>query len=158
MTSRVKHLALLLSLFAGCAIGRSAVNEPLDADLAKQLVPGQTTALETVELLGAPVDVVQLGRRSAYFYKHTRETSTGIILVVFNMLNQDQRQDRIWVFFDEEGTLTHFGSTFEADRTRVATPFQNVYKEEPPSEPEAEEQPEPTDRFPRERDERVPEE
>ena len=129
------RLLALLGLLAGCAIGRGAVNEPLDEAPIDKLIPGQTTALETVELLGAPVDVVQLGRRSAYFYKHTRETTTGIVLVVFNMLNQDERQDRIWVFFDEEGTLTHIGSTFEADRTRVATPFANIYDEEEP-EPE----------------------
>jgi hypothetical protein len=135
MTGRVKRLLVLLGLLAGCAIGRGAVNEPLESAPIDKLVPGQTTALETVELLGAPVDVVQLGRRSAYFYKHTRETTTGVVLVLFNMLNQDERQDRIWVFFDEEGTLTHFGSTFEADRTRVATPFADIYKEDPPEEP-----------------------
>jgi len=135
MKSRVKRIALLSCLLAGCAIGRGAVNEPLHEAPVDQLVPGKTTALETVELLGAPVDVVQLGRRSAYLYRHTRETTTGIVLILFNMLNQDERQDRIWVFFDEDGTLTHVGSTFEANRTRVATPFQKIYEEEDEEKP-----------------------
>ena len=125
-----KHLALVILLAGGCAIARTATNEPLDPALLDKLEPGKTTALETVELMGAPVDVVQLGRRSAYLHKHTREKSTGIVLVVFNMLNQDHREDRLWVFFDEAGTLTHFGSTLEADRTQVATPFKNLYKED----------------------------
>ncbi|MHC4973698.1 MAG: hypothetical protein ACYTG3_15340 [Planctomycetota bacterium] len=125
-----KHLALLTLLACGCAIARTAMNEPLDPALIEKLEPGKTTALETVELMGAPVDVVQLGRRSAYLYKHTREKSTGIVLIVFNMLNQDHREDRLWVFFDEAGTLTHFGSTLESDRTKVATPFKDLYKED----------------------------
>ena len=125
-----KHLVLLALLFSGCAIARTAENEPLDPALLEQLEPGKTTARETVELMGAPVDVVQLGRRSAYLYRHTREQSTGIVLVVFNMLNQDRREDRLWVFFDESGTLTHFGSTLEAGRTQVATPFKDIYKKD----------------------------
>jgi len=127
---KCKHLALGILLLCGCAIGRTATNEPLDPALIEKLEPGKTTALETVELMGAPVDVVQLGRRSAYLYKHTREKSTGVVLIVFNMLNQDHREDRLWVFFDEAGTLTHFGSTQEADRTQIATPFKNLYKED----------------------------
>ncbi len=135
-----KHFALLTLLACGCAIARTAENEPLDPALIEKLEPGKTTALETVELMGAPVDVVQLGRRSAYLYKHTREKSTGVVLIVFNMLNQDHREDRLWVFFDEQGTLTHFGSTLQADRTQVATPFKDLYKEkeEPEKEPDAE--------------------
>jgi len=125
-----KLLALLALLACGCAIARTAENEPLDPALIEKLVPGKTTALETVELMGAPVDVVQLGRRSAYLYRHTREKSTGIVLIVFNMLNQDHREDRLWVFFDEAGTLTHLGSTLEADRTQVATPFKDLYEQE----------------------------
>ena len=104
-------------------------NEPLDPEKIERLEPGKTTSREVVELLGAPVDVVQLGRRSAYLYKHVREKSTGIVLFVFNMLNQDQREDRLWAFFDEEGLLTHLGSTLEAEDTRYATPFSDPYRE-----------------------------
>jgi hypothetical protein len=135
-----KHLALLTLLACGCAIARTAENEPLDPALIGQLEPGKTTARETVELMGAPVDVVQLGRRSAYLYRHTREKSTGVVLILFNMLNQDHREDRLWVFFDEAGTLTHFGSTLEAERTQVATPFKDLYREEEKA-PEPEEAP-----------------
>jgi hypothetical protein len=130
-----KHLVPLVLLACGCAIARTAENEPLDPALIAQLEPGKTTALETVALMGAPVDVVQLGRRSAYLYRHSREKSTGVVLILFNMLNQDRREDRLWVFFDEAGTLTHFGSTLEADRTQVATPFKNLYEKDKAQEP-----------------------
>ena len=122
---------LFLALFLpACALGRAAENEPLDQEKIAQLRAGTTTSKEVVELLGAPVDIVQLGHRSAYLYKHIREKSTGIVLLVFNALRQDQRQDRLWVFFDEKGTLTHFGSTFEAENTQIAWPLRDIYKKD----------------------------
>jgi outer membrane protein assembly factor BamE (lipoprotein component of BamABCDE complex) len=122
--------ALVFGL-AGCAIGRTAENDPIRPETVAKLQPGTTTSLEVVELLGAPIDVIQLGRRSAYLYRHTREKSTGIVLILVNFLNQDQRDDRVWVFFNEENVLTHVGSTYEADRTKVAAPWQNLYKDSP---------------------------
>ena len=65
--STMTHIsALLLFLLAGCAIGRQAENVPLEQARIEKLVPGKTSALEVVEIMGAPVDVIQLGRRSAY--------------------------------------------------------------------------------------------
>ena len=43
---------------------------------------------------------------------------------------QDERQDRLWVFFDEKGTLTHYGSTLEAKNSKQAWPFNRIYKKE----------------------------
>ena len=120
--------ALLLVLLAGCAIGRTAENVPLEQAKIEGLVAGRTTALEVVEAMGAPVDVIQLGRRSAYLYRHTMQKSTGIVFVVVNFLNQDQREDRVWVFFDERDILTHVGTTLEAGDTRIAAPWQNLYR------------------------------
>jgi len=122
---------LFLALFLpACALGRAAENEPLEQEKIAQLRAGTTTSKEVVELMGAPVDIVQLGHRSAYLYKHTREKSTGIILLIFNALRQDQRQDRLWVFFDEKGTLTHYGSTLEADNTKIAWPLRDIYEKD----------------------------
>jgi len=131
MMSHSISLALLLSLLAGCAIGRQAENVPLEPAKIEKLVPGKTTALEVVEVMGAPVDVIQLGRRSAYLYRHTMNKSTGIVLIVVNLLNQDHREDRLWVFFDEQDTLTHVGATLEAKDARIAAPWQKVYKKSP---------------------------
>ena len=126
----MKHLAAILVLLTGCAIGRQAENEPLETVKLEKLVPGKTTAKEVVELFGAPVDVIQLGRRSAYLYRHIMNKTTGIVLIVVNFLNQDHREDRLWVFFDEQGTLTHYGSTTRAKDTRIAAPWQDLYKDD----------------------------
>ena len=124
----MKQTFILALLLAGCAFGRSAENVPLDPVSIEKLKPGKTTSKEVVELMGAPVDVVQLGFKSAYVYRHTYEKSTAVILVVANAFRQDHRQDRLWVFFDEKGVLTHYGATLEARDTKTGWPFNNVYK------------------------------
>jgi outer membrane protein assembly factor BamE (lipoprotein component of BamABCDE complex) len=127
---RVKYVTLLFLPFAGCALGRTAENEPSDPALIAQLEPGTSTSKDVVELLGAPVDVVQLGFNSAYLYRHTNAKTTAVILIVVNSFRQDERQDRLWVFFDEKGTLTHYGSTLEAKNSKQAWPFNRIYKKE----------------------------
>ena len=130
-TMKIISLILLAGLY-GCAIGRTAENEPLEQEKIAQLKPGTMTAGDVVGIMGAPVDVVQLGRRSAYLYIHRMERTTGIVLIVLNFLNQDERQDRVWVFFDEDGKLTHVGSTLEAARAQVAAPWEDIYKDQQP--------------------------
>ncbi len=122
-------LLFLLST-AGCAFARQDVNEPLDVATVRELVPGKTTAREVVERLGAPTDVVQLGRRTAYRYDATTAKSTLLILLVVNFGNQDTRSDRVWVFFDEKDVLTHCGSTFGTHRTQYALPWEDVHEAE----------------------------
>ncbi len=122
-------LVLALSLpFSACGIARQDTNEPLDAQRVSQLRPGTTTAREVVELLGAPTNVVQLGRRSAYLYDATTAKTAVLILVVLNMGNQDSRQDRVWVFFDQNDVLTHYGATYGVHRTQYALPWEDVHE------------------------------
>ena len=121
---------LLLLSAAGCAFGRQDVNEPLDVAAVRELVPGKTTAREVVERLGAPTDVVQLGRRTAYRYDATSAKSTLLILLLVNFGNQDTRSDRVWVFFDEKDVLTHCGATFGTHRTQYALPWEDVHEAE----------------------------
>ena len=120
-------LALLLFLAPACAFARSYENEPLDAGLLQSLRPGTMTASDVVSLLGAPVDVVQLGRRSAYLYRFTGAKRTVLFLVVLGLYNQDTRSDRAWVFFDENEVLTHVGVTLEAQDTEYAMPWEDVH-------------------------------
>ena len=131
----MRRLSLILALamtlpFAACGIARQDTNEPLDATKVERLRPGTTTAREVVELLGAPTNVVQLGRRSAYLYDATTAKTAVLILVLVNMGNQDSRQDRVWVFFDEEDVLTHYGATFGVHRTQYALPWEDVHEPE----------------------------
>ncbi|HED67102.1 MAG TPA: hypothetical protein ENJ09_16285 [Planctomycetes bacterium] len=115
-------LAAALSL-SGCFVQRTFVNRPLEPERVQSLVPGKTTAAEVVQLLGAPNEVVQLGRRSAYRYEHDQEKTAGLFLILFLMNNRDTQSDRTWVFFDENDVLTHVGTTREADTAAYATPW-----------------------------------
>jgi outer membrane protein assembly factor BamE (lipoprotein component of BamABCDE complex) len=124
-----RHVALLLLLFtSACAIARQDNNEPLDAQLVRTLEPGKTTAREVVEKLGAPTEVVQLGRRTAYRYDASTAKGAVLILVVLNFGNQDTRSDRLWVFFDEHDVLSHYGASFGTHRTQYALPWEDVHE------------------------------
>jgi hypothetical protein len=118
----------LLLLFSACALGRQEINDPIDATVVATLQPGVTTAKEVVEKLGAPSEVVQLGRRTAYRYDASTAKTAGLILILFNMFNQDTRSDRVWVFFDDKDVLTHFGATFATHRTQYALPWEDVHE------------------------------
>src|SRR5262245_42142135 len=102
-----RTLLTALLLLPSCAITRQETNEPIDATVVATFQPGVTTAREVVEKLGAPTEVVQLGRRTAYRYDASKTKSALLFLVVFNMAAQDTRSDRVWAFFDEHDVLTH---------------------------------------------------
>lgn len=121
----MKRLCLLFTLLLapGCFISRAYVNQPLQSEQLDQLVPGQSTAREVVELLGAPADVIQLGRRSAYRYEHQQKKITGLWLLVIGLSNQDTQSDLTWVFFDEDNLLTHVGSSLQARDAEYAMPW-----------------------------------
>lgn len=121
--------ALAFALLPGCAIARMSVNDPLDAAAVRQLQPGVSTAADVVQVLGAPTDVVSLGRRSAYRYDAEKTKVAGLVLILFNMAHRDTRADRVWVFFDEDQRLTHVASTFATHRTQYALPWSDVHGE-----------------------------
>lgn len=128
---RLRAACCLLFLIAsGCALARQETNEPFDPEVVRSLEPGVTTAREVVERMGAPTEVVQLGRRTAYRYDATSTKSAALFLLVFNMGSQDTRSDRLWVFFDENNVLTHHGSTFSSHRTQYALPWEDVHEAE----------------------------
>ena len=136
--SRLLPASCLLFLLAtGCALARQETNEPFDAAVVRSLQPGVTTARDVVERLGAPSEVVQLGRRTAYRYDATTTKSAALFLLVFNMAAQDTRSDRLWVFFDENNMLTHHGSTFGTHRTQYALPWDNVHEADDNAERDA---------------------
>ena len=126
-TIRSALLASLL-LLPSCAFSRQDVNEPLDAEVVRTLVPGKTTAREVVERLGAPTEVVQLGRRTAYRYDGTTTKSTVLFLLLINFANQDTRSDRVWVFFDDNDVLSHWGAWYGTHRTQYAMPWEDVHE------------------------------
>lgn len=118
--------AASLAVLPACLISRDTLNEPLTADVADGLTPGETTAAQAVELLGAPNQVVQLGFRSAYYYEFVQAKRAALFLFVINLSNTDARQDRLWLFFDDEDVLTHVGTTFEAGDTEYVLPWSKL--------------------------------
>ena len=119
---------LLTLLTPGCFLTRNTNLAPISPDDVAQLEPGVTTAADTVRILGAPTDVVQLGRRSAYQFDFTQTKRAGLFLLVVAVANDDVRQDRVWAFFDENDVLTHIGATFEAADAKYATPWQDLHE------------------------------
>jgi len=124
-----RRLPLLLALAClvtpSCFISRTRTNSALDAEAYARLVPGQSTQDDVLAELGAPVDVVQLGRRSAWRYDHTQAKDAALFLILVTFRNIDSDQDRVWAFFDEEGVLTHVGGTFESDEAGYKMPWQD---------------------------------
>jgi hypothetical protein len=125
-----RRALLALSMFLpACVVARTEINDPIDATVVATLKPGKTTAREVVEKLGAPTDVVQLGKRTAYRYDASCAKTAALILLLFNMYGQDARSDRVWVFFDANDVLTHVGSSYATHRTQYALPWENVHEE-----------------------------
>jgi len=109
-------LALLpLLLLGSCFMGQATLDQPLDPQAIAQLEAGRSTDADVVRLLGAPNDVVELGNKSAWLYQSSNTKQMGLWLLVFGSYGQDTQSDRCWVFFDDQGTVSHFGSTLQFD-------------------------------------------
>ncbi len=117
---------LLAGLLSGCFISRDRANEPLEKSKIDSLAIGTATATDVANELGAPSEVVQLGKRSAWRYDFTTTKMSGFTLIVISFLNTDKRSDRCWLFFDESNVLRHVGTTLDAEDTRYAMPWQDV--------------------------------
>lgn len=117
-------LALALTLpLAGCFLSRSTANPVLPPEAVAQIVPGQSTADDVTRLLGAPNEVVQLGRRSAWRYEHTVEKQSAAFLILLGLRGVDTQSDRVWVFFDEADNVLHVGSLFQASEAEYDVPI-----------------------------------
>ena len=115
MTAMLRFLPLLcLPLLTSCVLSESKSHAPLDGERVAAIRPGESTVQDVLDLLGAPNEVVQLGRRSAFRYDHTVEKQAGLFLIVVGLRGVDTQQDRAWVFFDEAGVVSHAGATLQA--------------------------------------------
>lgn len=128
-TGKLEAAALRLTLAALCGLGlpgcfysRTHVNQSIDPAHLESLTPGTSTAGDVVLALGAPTEVVQLGRRSAYRYDHRVEKQKAVFLIVFGVRGVDANSDRVWAFFDENDVLTHVGASLEASEARYSVP------------------------------------
>jgi len=112
----------------GCFMTRGTVNAPIDRADVQKLVPGTSTARDAGAVLGAPAEVVQLGKRTAYRYEFTTTKRGVLFLIVLGFYNEDTRSDRVWLFFDANDVLTHLGTTLEAADTEYALPWYDIHE------------------------------
>lgn len=120
-------VALAIPLFSSCFIARNTANEPLQAGRMDVLRPGASTAGEVAATLGAPNEVVQLGKRMAWRYDFTAAKTAGFSIILLTLINEDARSDRAWLFFDENSVLSYTGRTLEANNAEYAMPWQDVH-------------------------------
>ncbi len=111
-------------LLTGCFMSRDRINEPLEKQRIDALQVGTSTATDVANTLGAPAEVVQLGKRSAWRYDFTTEKTAGFTVIIVSFLNTDRRSDRCWLFFDEADVLRHVATTLEAADTRYDMPWE----------------------------------
>jgi len=111
--ARILAPLLLLGL-GSCFMGQVTVDEDLDPQAISQLQAGKSTDADVMLLLGAPNKVVELGNKSAWLYQSQNTKQMGMWLLIFGAYGEDTQFDRCWVFFDENGILSHYGDNLNA--------------------------------------------
>ena len=146
---RSLSLVLLGALvLPGCILGRVRDEIPLDPDKVARIVPGQSTKKDVTDLLGAPtyvndrIGLKVLGKGvegagnsgplidelihspldHSYTYEYTDTKSFSLYLLVVSFTNQETKRDKVVVFFDDKGTVSHIGSTFNAKNVSFEMP------------------------------------
>jgi hypothetical protein len=104
-------------LFNSCYMGEMTIGQPLEIQSISQLQPNVSSAQDVSDLMGAPAQVVELGNKSAWLYEAQKARQAGIWVLVFGTFGQDRQYDRCWVFFDEDGLLTHVASSLHVTAT-----------------------------------------
>jgi outer membrane protein assembly factor BamE (lipoprotein component of BamABCDE complex) len=144
----MRKLLLLLALLPGCILGRIRDSVPLDPEAVAKIVPGKTTKKEITELLGAPTYVNdRIGMRvlakpvqgadnagplidelihspldHSYTYEYTDTKSFSLYLLIVSFTNQETKRDRVVIFFDDKGVVSHLGATFDAKTVEFRMP------------------------------------
>lgn len=130
LTAKLLVLLAALLLVPSCFISRDTSNEPLSKPRMETLKPGASTATDVANTLGAPNEVVQLGKRMAWRYDFTAAKTGGFSIIILTFINSDARADRAWFFFDENSVLQYTGQTFQAEGAEYAMPWYDLeYKD-----------------------------
>lgn len=121
---------LLPLLLAGCfTFGRMEEESPIDPEAVARIEAGVSTKADVVQILGAPDEVIYNNREHdvlnehAYVYRHGTRKVTAMFFGVLSFGRYDLRGDKVMVFFDPTGKVTHVASRFQADESRFGFPF-----------------------------------
>jgi outer membrane protein assembly factor BamE (lipoprotein component of BamABCDE complex) len=110
--------ALLLSvpiIISGC-ISRSSTQGVVNlwrADNAPVFVRGKSTEHDVLSFLGPPSQVISAGNRTVFYYLVEQKKTKGIRLLIYNQTNERFTYDRAIFFFDAQGRLTDFATSYE---------------------------------------------
>ena len=122
-------LASAAAFLSGCAVlGRQQVDHRIDEHAVKKIQKGMTKE-EVTDLLGAPQEIIFSNkahdplREHAYVFEHTTTRYTAILLAFVNFGNMDEKRDRVLVFFDDDGKVSHVGASLKADTADYGFPF-----------------------------------
>jgi hypothetical protein len=123
-TGWVIGMLLMAAICSGCAVfGRGKNFVPFDESALKQVIPGKTDASEVTQLFGPPNKTVKLSNGNAYVYERSVNKGTGLWLLVLTFVNYDTQYDRIVFFINNDGVVTHYGSSFNSEKASYAMPF-----------------------------------
>jgi hypothetical protein len=110
-------LALLLAL-SGCTVSWETNHETLTAAQFAELKLARTK-VDVLERVGPPVDAGVQPNGSVFVYRANRtmerQLSLSAFQASFQYFEEDQRSERLVVFFDKKGTMTHYGWDSAAD-------------------------------------------
>jgi outer membrane protein assembly factor BamE (lipoprotein component of BamABCDE complex) len=112
LSAAITALLLSIGLLGGCAQFESnrGVEVNWQATVTEQLVSGQSTRRDVLEMLGPPSQVIALDGESALYYLFERSEGEGLILILYNRMHIDTRYDRAIFFFDKNDVLTEYAT------------------------------------------------
>jgi len=80
------------------------------SSVTSQLVKGESTRSDVLNLLGPPSQVISLEDETVFYYLFEHSDGDGLILIVYNRLRVDTSYDRAIFFFDENERLTDYAT------------------------------------------------
>lgn len=81
-------------------------------DMSK-IVPGETTQMDIARELGPPSQVIDLAAGPVFYYLSETTKGGGLILIIFNNLEEKVSYDRAIFFFDKNGVLKDYALSKE---------------------------------------------
>ena len=110
-------LLLYLAFLSGCAQydSKRGVAVVWQAQAVSQLVEGESTRGDVLDLLGPPSQVIALGDETVFYYLFEHSKGEGLILIVYNRFTVDTLYDRAIFFFDENDVLTESATRIQGE-------------------------------------------
>jgi len=106
----------LLLLITGCASYGSVdgVDNLWREVPMEQFEKGVTTQSDVLEKLGPPSQLINLDDQVVFYYLAQQNKGKGVILIVYNQIDEKRQYDRAIFFFDRDGILEDVAYSEEA--------------------------------------------